>query len=66
MEQELIKTPIRFYEIDLLRFLAAIFVVFNHYTWRLAAGDEHITTITFPEFAWATKYGLLGVNLFLL
>jgi peptidoglycan/LPS O-acetylase OafA/YrhL len=64
MEPEVRKAPIRFYEIDLLRFLAAIFVVFNHYTWRLNAGDEHISTVSFPEFAGVTKYGLLGVNLF--
>lgn len=64
MEPEIHKAPIRFYEIDLLRFLAAIAVVFNHYTWRVSAGDEHISPITFPSLAPITKYGLLGVQLF--
>jgi peptidoglycan/LPS O-acetylase OafA/YrhL len=64
MEPETRKAPIRFYELDLLRFLAAFFVVLNHYTWRLNAGDEKISPISFPEFAWVTKYGLLGVELF--
>jgi peptidoglycan/LPS O-acetylase OafA/YrhL len=64
MEPEVHKTPVRFYEIDLLRFLAAIAVVFNHYTWRLTAGDDQISPVGFPNIAPLTKYGLLGVQLF--
>lgn len=56
----------RFYEIDLLRFLAAFFVLANHYVWRLHAGDERISAVSFPELAGTAKYGLLGVQLFFL
>jgi peptidoglycan/LPS O-acetylase OafA/YrhL len=64
MEPEIHTTPIRFYEIDLLRFLAAIAVVFHHYTWFVSAGNNHINNIAFPSLAPITKYGSLGVQLF--
>jgi peptidoglycan/LPS O-acetylase OafA/YrhL len=53
----------RFYELDLLRFVAAASVVFFHYTVR-ADVAEHLPRL--PEYAFApvTKYGFLGVNLF--
>jgi peptidoglycan/LPS O-acetylase OafA/YrhL len=53
----------RFYELDLLRFVAAASVLFFHYTVR-ADVAEHLPRL--PEYAFApvTKYGFLGVNLF--
>ena len=53
----------RFYEIDLLRFVAAFAVVLFHYTFRGAAG-EAFTSVAYPELAGITKYGCLGVDLF--
>lgn len=50
-------------EIDLLRFLAALMVVFFHYTFRGYAADG-LSDIGFLEFAPITKYGFLGVELF--
>jgi peptidoglycan/LPS O-acetylase OafA/YrhL len=65
MEPELRKTSIRFYEIDLLRFIAALSVVIYHYTYRgYAAG--HYSPIPFTELGQYTRYGYLGVNLFFL
>ena len=56
---------LRFHEIDLLRFLAALSVLIFHYTYRgtimgLVGGAA------FPLVANVTKYGYLGVNLFFL
>lgn len=63
MEPEPYKRPIRFYEIDLLRFLAALSVVFYHYTYRgYALG--HYSPLAFPELGRITRYGYLGVELF--
>ncbi|UOQ96626.1 acyltransferase [Hymenobacter sp. 5317J-9] len=63
MEPEPHKAPIRFYEIDLLRFLAALSVVFYHYTfWGYTVHQTN--PLGFPELAPATKYGYLGVELF--
>jgi len=53
----------RFYEIDLLRFLAALFVVFFHYTFRGYAADDK-SLLYFPYLGEITRYGYLGVNLF--
>lgn len=50
-------------EIDLLRFLAAMMVVFFHYTFRGFAADG-LSDLGFPEFAFISKYGFLGVDLF--
>lgn len=63
MEPEPHKSPIRFYEIDLLRFLAALSVVFYHYTYRGYAVGR-VIPIAFPSLAPFTKYGYLGVELF--
>ena len=51
----------RINEIDLLRFAAALMVVFYHYAFRGYAADN-LTVMPYPlRFA---KYGYLGVNLF--
>jgi len=63
MEPEPHKQPIRFYEIDLIRFLAALSVVIYHYTFRGYA-EGHYSPIAFPELAPITRYGYLGVELF--
>ncbi len=55
----------RFYEIDLLRFLAAFSVVLFHYTFRGAAAGG-LTELSYPWLAPVTKYGYLGVDLFFL
>jgi len=53
----------RFYEIDLLRFLAAMAVVFFHYTFRGYAEGAY-SPIEFPVINEFSRYGYLGVNLF--
>ncbi len=59
------KLPVRFYEIDLLRFLAALSVVFYHYTYRGAARDN-LSPVQFWRLGQVSRYGLLGVELFFL
>ncbi len=50
-------------EIDLLRFIAAMAVVFFHYSFRgYAAGVMPV--MPYPAFAPLSKYGYLGVELF--
>ena len=52
-------------EIDLLRFLAALVVVFFHYAFRgYAAGS--LSPMPYPLLAPLAKYGYLGVQLFFL
>ena len=63
MEPEPHKAPIRFYEIDLLRFLAAMSVVVYHYTYRGYAQGDY-SPIVFPGIGLVTRYGYLGVELF--
>lgn len=53
----------RFYEIDLLRFVAACAVLLFHYTFR-GAGPDHRSDLAFPALAPIFKYGYLGVELF--
>ena len=53
----------RFYEIDLFRFLAAMSVVFYHYTFRGYAADD-MSSVYFPYLADISKYGFLGIDLF--
>lgn len=54
----------RLKELDLLRFLAAIAVVFFHYAFRgYAKGD--MSAMPYPLLAETAKYGYLGVELFL-
>lgn len=50
-------------EIDLLRFIAALTVVFFHYAFRGYAADD-MTVMPYPLLAAASKYGYLGVELF--
>lgn len=53
----------RFYDIDLLRFLAALVVVLYHYTFRGYAADQ-LSPIAFPLLSEVFRYGYLGVDLF--
>ncbi len=53
----------RFYDIDLLRFLAALVVVLYHYTFIGYAAGELIP-VEFPVFNTLSRYGYLGVHLF--
>ena len=55
--------PLRFYEIDLLRFLSALSVLFYHYTFR-AHAEGNYSPVAFPGLNEATRYGWLGVELF--
>ncbi len=50
-------------EIDLLRFIAALSVVFFHYSFRGYAADT-MTVMPYPLLANLSKYGYLGVHLF--
>ncbi len=50
--------------LDLLRLLAALSVVFFHYSFRGAAGDDGFTALSLPAWAPFTKYGYMGVQLF--
>ena len=52
----------RFYEIDLLRFFAALAVVAYHYTFLGFAANR--MSVPYSLFAPVSKYGYLGVNLF--
>lgn len=63
MEPELHKRPVRYYEIDLLRFLAAISVVLYHYTYR-AYMQGNFSPVAYTRLGGITKYGWLGVQLF--
>lgn len=50
-------------EIDLLRFIAALMVVFYHLAFRGHAADD-LSVIGYPPLAAFAKYGYLGVQLF--
>lgn len=54
---------VRLVEIDLLRFCAALSVVFFHYTFRGAAADA-LSPVSSAAMSSVFKYGYLGVNLF--
>ncbi|MFT7304749.1 MAG: peptidoglycan/LPS O-acetylase OafA/YrhL [Candidatus Azotimanducaceae bacterium] len=54
---------LRFYEIDGLRFIAAILVVFYHYTFRGYAADN-MSVVPFEGISVLSRYGYLGVDLF--
>jgi len=56
-------TKTRVNEIDLLRFLAALSVVFYHYSFRGYAADG-MSIMPYPLLAPLAKYGSLGVELF--
>lgn len=53
----------RFNELDLLRFLAALMVVFYHYAFRGYAGGDRME-MPYPWIAPVAQYGYLGVELF--
>lgn len=52
----------RLYELDLLRILAAVFVVIFHYTFT--GWMQGHTSLAFPSFGEVARYGYLGVDLF--
>jgi peptidoglycan/LPS O-acetylase OafA/YrhL len=54
---------LRVNEIDLLRFIAALMVVFFHYAFRGYAADN-MTLMHYPLLAPMSKYGYYGVQLF--
>lgn len=56
-------TNTRVNEIDLLRFFAALSVVFFHYSFRGYAADT-MSVMPYPLLAPFSKYGYLGVELF--
>ncbi|MEM1367238.1 MAG: acyltransferase, partial [Cyanobacteria bacterium P01_H01_bin.15] len=53
----------RIYEIDLLRFLAALSVIFFHYSFRGYRADN-LTTMPYPLLEVPAMYGYLGVEMF--
>ncbi|MFL9843495.1 acyltransferase family protein [Flavobacterium rhizosphaerae] len=53
---------IRFYQIDFLRFIAALSVLLFHYTFHGYTYNE--SEIYYPEIASVLKYGYFGVHLF--
>ena len=55
----------RYYELDLLRFIAALAVVLFHYAFRGYAADG-LSPLPYPSLAPIAKYGFLGVDLFFL
>jgi peptidoglycan/LPS O-acetylase OafA/YrhL len=59
------KNPVRerLYHLDLIRFIAALYVVFYHYCFRGFAKDN-FSTLQFPLIEDISKYGYLGVDLF--
>jgi len=63
MEPEVRQKPVRYYEIDLLRFLAALVVVLYHFTYRGFHAD-HLSPVDYPRLGAVFKYGYLGVELF--
>ncbi len=65
MEPTLTKSSPRLYELDLLRFLAALSVMLYHYTYRGYTASAQ-SSITFDSLGHFTRYGYLGVQLFFL
>jgi len=60
------QTKAHFFEIDLLRFLAAIAVLFYHYTFAGFEDNPNLVPVEYPFLAEFTRYSYLGVNLFFL
>jgi peptidoglycan/LPS O-acetylase OafA/YrhL len=65
MEPEERTQPSRYYEIDLLRFVAAMAVVLYHFAYRGYHAD-HLSPLDYPALGQVCKYGYLGVELFFL
>ncbi|MGI4834640.1 MAG: acyltransferase family protein [Janthinobacterium lividum] len=63
MEPEVRHKPVRYYEIDALRFIAAIVVVLYHLTYRGYHADN-LSPVAYPGLGDVFKYGFLGVELF--
>ncbi len=57
------KKSTRIYQIDLFRFIAALWVVLFHYTFRGHSADN-LSLLKLPELGAYFKYGYLGVDLF--
>lgn len=57
------KDKTRFFEIDLLRFIAAFAVLLFHYTFRGWAANS-LSPVSFPTLGLGSRYGYLGVDLF--
>lgn len=53
----------RLYHLDLIRFIAALYVVFYHFGFRGYAKDN-FSILQFPPIESFSKYGYLGVDLF--
>lgn len=58
----MIKSTVRYYELDLLRFIAAMAVVLFHFLFRGQQGD--FIPVSFPSFENYARYGYLGIDLF--
>lgn len=60
------KKILRINEVDLLRFIAAMMVVFFHYAFRgyMGVGENQLTLMPYPVLMTVAKYGFLGVDLF--
>lgn len=56
------RLPDRLYEIDLLRIIAALSVVFYHYTFSGYLGGH--SPVEYPGLSPITRYGYLGVDMF--
>jgi peptidoglycan/LPS O-acetylase OafA/YrhL len=65
MEPEERTQPSRYHEIDLLRFVAAMAVVFYHFAYRGYHAD-YLSPLDYPALGQVCKYGYLGVELFFL
>ncbi|MBD2752298.1 acyltransferase family protein [Spirosoma validum] len=63
MESELRVKPIRYHEIDLLRFIAAFVVLMYHYVFR-GYNHDQLSPVNYPFLGSIFKYGYLGVELF--
>jgi peptidoglycan/LPS O-acetylase OafA/YrhL len=65
MEPTTPRQPTRYYEIDLLRFLAAAAVVLYHWAYR-GYHERNLSPVDYPVLGQVCKYGYLGVELFFL
>lgn len=63
--QPLASNKKRVYQLDVLRFIAALSVVFYHYTFR-GSMSGIVSSVRFEELNELFKYGYLGVDLFFL